>query len=86
LTACIETALPQGGRITISGQPETLHIQGHGPRLKIAAEAWDRLRRGVIAPDARAAEAQFAVAAAELRERTRPVSIETGECGIEIRL
>ncbi|PSK86012.1 histidine phosphotransferase ChpT [Limimaricola soesokkakensis] len=86
LTACIETALPQGGRITVSGQPEALRIQGHGPRLKIAAEAWDRLRRGMIAPDARAAEAQFAVAAAELRERARPVSIETGERGIEIRL
>lgn len=84
LSACLEAALPQGGRISVAGRPEALRLSGHGPRLRMEPEIWERLRTGQVAADIRAGEAQFAVAAAILARAARPISIETGEHAIEI--
>ena len=87
LLCCAETALPHGGRIIVSGRPDAaLRLRGHGPRLRIDAPAWERLRKAEIDPAAQPGEAQFAVAAKMLRAQARPVTIDTGEHGIEIAL
>ncbi|GAD56109.1 histidine phosphotransferase family protein [Limimaricola cinnabarinus] len=86
LIACLEAALPYGGSITVDGSVDALRLRGHGPRLRIEADAWNRLRGLEVTSDARPGEVQFAAAAALLRARARPASIETGEHGIEIRL
>ena len=81
LIACLEAALPYGGSITVDGSVDALRLRGHGPRLRIEADAWNRLRGLEVTSDARPGEVQFAAAAALLRARARPVSIETGEHG-----
>ncbi|WPY95453.1 histidine phosphotransferase family protein [Limimaricola variabilis] len=87
LLCCAETALPHGGRIIVSGRPDAaLRLRGHGPRFRIDAPAWERLRKAEIDPAAQPSEAQFAVAAKMLRAQARPVTIDTGEHGIEIAL
>ena len=86
LIACLEAALPYGGSITVDGSVDALRLRGHGPRLRIEADAWNRLRGLEVMSDAKPGEVQFAAAAALLRARARPASIETGEHGIEVRL
>lgn len=86
LAACMEAALPQGGRIRMHGRANAPKLSGHGPRLRIDAEAWDRLRAGRADPDARPGAAQFAAAAMALRDHARPLGIEMGEHDIEITL
>ncbi|MCP1169399.1 histidine phosphotransferase family protein [Limimaricola litoreus] len=85
LASCLEAALPYGGRIVIDAASGGLQLRGHGPRLRIEQEAWDRLR-GTAGPALMPAAAQFVVAAEMLRASARPVSIEMGEHEIAIRL
>ncbi|PHP29135.1 hypothetical protein CJ301_01225 [Limimaricola cinnabarinus] len=85
LAACLEAALPHGGRIVIDGAAGRLQLRGHGPRLRIEKEAWSRLH-GETGPALMPSAAQFAVAAEMLRDAARPVSIEMGEHEIAIRL
>ncbi|EYD71717.1 histidine phosphotransferase family protein [Limimaricola hongkongensis] len=84
LAACTEQALPQGGRIVFAGQADALRLSAHGPKVRPDPDAWERLRHGTVSPQAKAGEAQFAIAAAMLRLSARPLWIETGEHGVEI--
>lgn len=86
LFQCLESAMAYGGRVTIEADGHGLRLTGSGPRMKIDSPWWETLREGASPAALPPAEVHFALAAAELRDRGRALSVTLAEDGIRLEL
>ncbi len=81
---CMESALPHGGRVTVS-RTEGWVIEARGDRLKIGPDLWARLDGSGPGAEVAAAHVQFALLPEEARRNGRDLSVETGSGRVAIR-
>lgn len=61
---CLETALPQGGVLTVAIQDDALVVEGRSDTVRADQPLWDMLVSGIVPiPDLRPADVQFALLA-----------------------
>ncbi|SEN26042.1 histidine phosphotransferase ChpT [Loktanella fryxellensis] len=61
LMMCLEQAMAQGGKITVSRTSGHWTVGGHAPRLRLDVALWDALARPGTMVDVTAAQVQFAL-------------------------
>lgn len=88
LIQCLEVALPYGGQIRIAPLPDAAGwtVEAEAPRMKIDPALWSRLTRQDAGADLDPAQVQFALAAAELRQRCLIVSPSVAETRLTLRI
>ena len=81
---CMESALPHGGRVTVS-RTDGWVIEARADRLKIDPDLWSRLDGSGSGAGVAAAHVQFALLPEEARRNSRDLSVETGSGRVAIR-
>lgn len=82
---CLETAMPWGGKITVSRQNGRWSVAGTSERMKINASLWEALSRSDGRSEIGAAEVQFLLAPLLIRDAGRSLSLDLAETGITAR-
>lgn len=82
---CFETAMPYGGRITMSREGELWAISGTADKLRQTPALWASLQGNGNAIDVSPAEVQFALLPVLLEELGREVSLRMTEQDILMR-
>ena len=80
---CIETALPHGGRVTITNTP-AWRIEAKAEKLKVDPDLWARLDGSLPGTAISASHVQFALLPYEIRRSGRKLSAETDNGKIAI--
>lgn len=82
---CAETALIRGGRIAITGLGDDIALTGEAPRLSLDPRLWDPIAEGRPPQgELRAAEVQFALLPAAMREAGRIPTLSRGETRFDL--
>ena len=81
---CLETALGQGGRITVDRGESRWTITGTSPRLRIDPDLWETLSNPQAEAEIGAAQVQFLLVPEEVARQHRRLTVEISET--EIRL
>lgn len=81
---CMESALPQGGRITVEKGDARWILRAEATRLKIDADLWEILSNPSAHPDIGPAQVHFALLRDELSRQHRRLTTELTEA--EIRM
>jgi histidine phosphotransferase ChpT len=81
---CVETALVQGGTITVERGNARWLVVGRGPRLRIDPSLWETLSNPQAEADIGPAQVQFALVPEEVARQHRRLTAEISEA--EIRL
>lgn len=81
---CMESALPHGGRVTVS-RPDGWVIETKAERLKIDPDLWSRLDGSGSGAEIAAAHVQFALLPEEARRNDRDLAVETSPGRVAIR-
>jgi len=82
---CMETAMPWGGRATVSRQDGQLHITASTGKMNAAPALWDHLAgNGPVPAELAAAQVQFALLPAEARAQGRRLQITQSPGGLKI--
>ena len=84
LIQCLETALPWGGRITVSRVDDRLLIAAEGDRLKVDAVLWECLGDPKRTADIAASDVQFALAPLAALRIDRKIYTKVGTGGISV--
>ena len=71
LLQCCETAMPYGGRISVSRDKGQWHLHATAQRMKIDAGLWEELSNPRAAPAISAAQVQFLLVPEEARRQGR---------------
>jgi len=85
LLLCMETALPTGGDVTVSADGDTWVVTTENPRIKVEQNLWDGMTGKAAAPDYSAAQVQFAMLPAIVKEAGRTLSVQFYEGRIVAR-
>lgn len=85
LLQCFETAMPWGGRITVSMIGEQWAILAESEQMKIDQDLWSILSEGPVDCDLQAANVHFALAPLSAGIIGRKLSVETSENKIRVR-
>lgn len=80
---CMETAMPWGGRVSISHDQGGWQVLGQSARLRLDADLWGALSQGSLPPTQNPAMVHFLMLASEAS--TRLLRVDTAEDRIEIR-
>jgi histidine phosphotransferase ChpT len=86
LVQCVETALPQGGRIVVRSESDICSIKAAGPRVTIDPELWRQLREPDDRFELSPAQVQFALVPELVRELGRNLKFESRDGEISIRV
>ena len=81
---CLETALGQGGRITVERGETRWTVTGTAPRLRIDPDLWEALSNPQAETDIGAGQVQFLLVPEEVARQHRRLTVEISET--EIRL
>ena len=81
---CMESALPQGGRITVEKGETRWTLRAEAARLKIDANLWEVLSNPVAQTDIGPAEVHFVLLRDELTRQHRRLTTELTEGGIRM--
>lgn len=81
---CLETALGQGGRISVDRGDNRWTIAGSGPRMRIDPTLWEVLSNPLAEVDIGPAQVQFLMVPDEVARQHRRLTVEISER--EIRL
>ncbi|VDC30062.1 histidine phosphotransferase family protein [Pseudogemmobacter humi] len=84
LLQCLESAMAYGGQIRVEETASGWEILGEATRLRVEAPLWDMLAGQEARDPVLAAQVQFALVAAELRQHQRRLVTEIGETGIRL--
>jgi histidine phosphotransferase ChpT len=84
LIQCLETAMPWGGQIAVSGDGPRWTVTGTAPRLRIDAALWEVLSNPRAPTDITPAQVHFALVPAETAAQNRRLTAELRDT--EIRL
>lgn len=85
LVQCIESAMPRGGRVTISEVGDQWAIYGEAARMKIDPELWESLSRGGDGAKPDAAHVHFALAPIAARAIGRCLTLEISTNSARVR-
>lgn len=85
LLQCLESAMPQGGHVTVAQDGPQWFVTGEGPRLRLDEVAWAPLQSPRARAPATAALVQFALLPAALAEIGRPLALKLGPDRITAR-
>lgn len=80
---CLETALPHGGRVTVT-RDDRWRIEARADRLKIDPDLWAMLEGRGPGGDVGAAHVQFALLPQELRRLGRRLTLDIAAGGIKL--
>ncbi len=83
---CVETALPYGGRITLSGQADTVTLTAQGERLACEGDHWHILTQRNAPGDLSAALVQFALLPEVLAKLQRNATIDRTPNTVTLRI
>ncbi|WP_430463279.1 histidine phosphotransferase family protein [Tabrizicola sp.] len=81
---CLETALGQGGRITVERGEARWTVSGSAARLRVDATLWEALSNPAAGADIGPAQVQFLLVPDEVARQHRRLTVELSET--EIRL
>lgn len=81
---CLETALGQGGRITVERGETRWTLTGSAPRLRIDPDLWETLSNPQAGAEVGAGQVQFLLVPDEIARQHRRLTVEISET--EIRL
>jgi histidine phosphotransferase ChpT len=76
---CVETAVPWGGTVEVTRNPNAWVLHVDAERLKIDAPLWQALGRGEVPRDLAGSEVQFGILGRACRALRRPISISADE-------
>lgn len=76
---CVETAVPFGGRIAVTGGARSWTIEATAERLRLLPDYWDALAGCGPMPEVTAPQVQFALAAETARQQGRALQVEQGD-------
>ena len=81
---CLESAMPFGGKITVTRGPLGWNIAGVAPRLRIDAALWDMFN-GAPCPDVTPGQVHFPLLVEEVARQHRKMTVTRGEEEISFR-
>jgi len=81
---CLETAMPYGGKVTITSQDTKWSLSGQADKLNVNPDLWGLLAGQTPAQPPQPAHVQFAMLPLIAREERRRVHSNLGETDIEI--
>lgn len=84
LILCLESAMPYGGRITVSAAEGRWTIEAAAQRLKIDADLWAVLADPTATPDISPAVVHFPLAAVEIARHGRRLAADLGQTAIRL--
>ena len=85
LLQCFESAMPWGGRITISVVGEQWAIHGEASQMKINPDLWEVLSNPLADADLDAANVHFALAPLSAQVIGAQLSVESSQNSIRVR-
>jgi histidine phosphotransferase ChpT len=85
LLQCFETAMPWGGRITVSAVADQWAVYGQAEQMKINPVLWDGLASQMQNPDLAAAQVHFALAPITAAASGRQLDVETSGNSARVR-
>lgn len=81
---CLESALPYGGRISISRTGDRWHVTGSADRLKFDPALWDQIDSQSAPNDIAPSEVQFAMIGPTAREQGKLLQVQRSNESIAI--
>jgi histidine phosphotransferase ChpT len=84
LILCLETALPQGGRIRIERGEARWLLEGQGPRLRIDADLWEVLSNPAAQAEIGPSQVHFLLVQDETARQHRRLTVETAENAVKL--
>lgn len=84
LVLCLETALPRGGEISLTGRNGAWRLRAEGAPLNPQPCLWDMLNAPTRAPEITAAEIQFALLPEAARQAGRALRVDFTDNAIEL--
>lgn len=81
---CLESALPYGGRITVSVEEDGLNFDARADRVAADNQLWDRLTRLQPCNGLRPAQVQFGLLAELARTESWRLKVELGQNSIRV--
>ena len=81
---CIETAMPWGGRLTVSRAGEGWTVAGRAEALKLDPELWQMIEDGVCAREVTSAEVHFPLAMQAAQQAGRHLKVVTNPVRITV--
>ncbi|MFV2003504.1 MAG: histidine phosphotransferase family protein [Paracoccaceae bacterium] len=85
LLQCFESAMPWGGRITVSAVGDQWALYGQADKMKIVAGLWDGLGDPTVAPELEAANVHFALAPIAAQAIGQPLSVQISDNSLRVR-
>ncbi|PQO22839.1 histidine phosphotransferase [Rhodobacteraceae bacterium WD3A24] len=85
LLMCVESALPRGGRVSVTHQGGTWEIVAQAARVNADPELWSALDPAAPQPEASAAQVHFLLVGPELERQQRPLTSDIGAERIRLR-
>ena len=85
LLQCFESAMPWGGKITVSSVGDQWGLYGQADKMRIVQELWDVLAGSADAPNLEAASVHFALAPLAAQAMHRTLAVETSESSARVR-
>lgn len=85
LIQCFETAMPWGGKVSVTRDGNDWMLTGSAERVKIEPELWDVLSNPMTSHDVSAAQIQFLLAPLSAAEMGRKLSVATSDQGATFR-
>lgn len=82
---CFETAMPYGGRITITRQDGRWSLAGSAEKLRQSADLWAGLHEPGRAGDVTPAQVQFALLPQLVRDEGRRITLQASDTDILMR-
>ncbi len=81
---CLETALAQGGRITIERGESRWTVSGKGPRMRIDPLLWEALSNPLNEAEIGPAQVQFLMVPEEVARQHRRLTVEISDAEIKL--
>ncbi|WP_343078816.1 histidine phosphotransferase family protein [Ostreiculturibacter nitratireducens] len=75
---CLESAMPWGGRITVTETSRNWQVRGTAERLRVEEPLWQSLTDRSAAPEVGPAQVHFAILPEEAAAQGRRLAVETG--------
>jgi histidine phosphotransferase ChpT len=85
LLQCFETAMPWGGRVTVTSVAGQWAIHGEGDQVRIEPELWALLHRARTETPLQAANVHFALAGLNAKDTGRSLELESSPSSARVR-
>ncbi|MCU0901636.1 MAG: histidine phosphotransferase family protein [Cypionkella sp.] len=81
---CLESAMPQGGALSIDRGEARWTLRGESPRMRLQPDLWDLLSNPASSLDIGPAQVQFALLRDEITRQHRRLTVELAEAAVRL--